>query len=545
MTRAYDSELWEWEEESALETGAWSEGGFDSIEARLQTVPIRRRRSPAIEVTHPGIPGADNRWFPSQGQARQAALILASQLGFGYRIEHDRYPALGPPHYHVVAPTGLRVSGHFFYGGRPPRQVFRGRPWREAEQAWEMPAGRLTPILPPVFHNLPQGLVPVPHMHVRRICSTDASSLTSDSGPRVMLPTNMNPGFITADDQIQFDKKLDDALIKLMVEDREYRTFLAPESIRNRSPSAGDKIRIALVDLTGRKLCSPGYAGWGSTTQMRSASTAKIGIVFAVHQLLFDLREMVRVNNIQSTADLLRKAKDTWAALKCQPDLTWLFNFDQTTSPLKVEKSQNLVNHLSKVVDATFSGISTSLASQLIMRVGFEYIASVLWQSGLRHPTRQGLWFGSTFCPVPASAPTDPSCHSKGCPVVWAKDPFAIKRIYLNALSVATFFTLLAQQRLVNEQFSRDIETLLSRGCSWLFADLSGIARVRAAKCGIVSITSGAGQLGNFRHDAGLIENDSRRYVLVYLTRNLPMSDRLRTRFVRDLDRLIQNNNQP
>ena len=125
---------------------------------------------------------------------------------------------------------------------------------------------------------------------------------------------------------------------------------------------------------------------------------------------------------------------------------------------------------------------------------------------------------------------------------MWAKDQFALKRIYLNALSVATFFTLLAQGRLVNEQFSLDIETLLSRGCSWLYGDLSRIATVRAAKCGIVNITNGAGQLGNFRHDAGLIENDSRRYVLVYLTRNLPMSDRLRTRFVRDLDRWVQNN---
>jgi hypothetical protein len=79
------------------------------------------------------------------------------------------------------------------------------------------------------------------------------------------------------------------------------------------------------------------------------------------------------------------------------------------------------------------------------------------------------------------------------------------------------------------------MEGLLSKGCTWLGTDLPNVA-LKAQKCGVV------GSLG-LRHEAALIENGGRRYVLVYLTRNLPMSDALRTRFVGDLDGLIRANN--
>src|SRR5262245_29038694 len=59
--------------------------------------------------------------------------------------------------------------------------------------------------------------------------------------------------------------------------------------------------------------------------------------------------------------------------------------------------SANLTRRLKEMVDRSFSGVSTSRASELILRLGFEFIASVLFQSGLRHPTRGGLWFGNTF----------------------------------------------------------------------------------------------------------------------------------------------------
>lgn len=87
-----------------------------------------------------GIPGADNRLFASQGQARNAALAAANQMGLGYSIAHDPRPQRGLPHYHVVSPTGRRISGHYFYGRRAPRKVLSGRPWREFEAELELAA---------------------------------------------------------------------------------------------------------------------------------------------------------------------------------------------------------------------------------------------------------------------------------------------------------------------------------------------------------------------------------------------------------------------
>jgi hypothetical protein len=62
----------------------------------------------------------ENYWFPNQGQARMAALLRATQLGPDHTISHHPSPAVGQPHYHIVNPRGAQVSGHFFYGRRPP-----------------------------------------------------------------------------------------------------------------------------------------------------------------------------------------------------------------------------------------------------------------------------------------------------------------------------------------------------------------------------------------------------------------------------------------
>jgi hypothetical protein len=97
----------------------------------------------AFEVNIPGIPGGANHWFPGQRQARRAALAAARQLGLGYRISHDPRPRRGLPHYHLAYSDGRPLErthpwyGHFFYGRRPPRRIYRGRPWREFESELE------------------------------------------------------------------------------------------------------------------------------------------------------------------------------------------------------------------------------------------------------------------------------------------------------------------------------------------------------------------------------------------------------------------------
>lgn len=92
------------------------------------------------EVDHPGIPGANNQWFPSQLQARRAALQAATRAGLGYGIEHHPHPRVGLPHYHLRLPNGVLPQGwgHFFYGRRPPRKEPRGRGQREFEGESEL-----------------------------------------------------------------------------------------------------------------------------------------------------------------------------------------------------------------------------------------------------------------------------------------------------------------------------------------------------------------------------------------------------------------------
>lgn len=95
---------------------------------------IGSRRRPPRDVGGHGIPGGNNRWFPSREQARNAALQAATARGAGYRIVWDDAHQPGQqPHYHVLAPDGSRVSGHFFYGTRPTRRVYSGRPNKESE----------------------------------------------------------------------------------------------------------------------------------------------------------------------------------------------------------------------------------------------------------------------------------------------------------------------------------------------------------------------------------------------------------------------------
>ncbi|HEX8106520.1 MAG TPA: serine hydrolase [Kofleriaceae bacterium] len=317
----------------------------------------------------------------------------------------------------------------------------------------------------------------------------------------------------------------------LIVDNADYRVMVSSEAVRKRYPSEADKLRVALVDLTGNKLCRPGYAGWGSTWPMPGGSTAKIAIVYAAHQLLFDLAEMARAGGISTAAALKSAAASAWSGLSCKPDVDWLVTIDASTTPVGVAASANLTRHLDEMVDASFSDVSTSRASELILRIGFEYIASLMWQSGLRHPTRAGLWLGNLFMDVSFTAKTSPTCHSGTNPVSWKQNPLGATGITLTGLSAATYFTLLAQGRLVNPTTSTRIEALLRKGCR--FISIPG-ATVRATKCGLTS---------SVRHDAALIENGSRRYVMVVLTKNASWSLNVRDRFLNDLDRLIKDNN--
>jgi hypothetical protein len=171
--------------------------------------------------------------------------------------------------------------------------------------------------------------------------------------------------------------------------------------------------------------------------------------------MLFDLEEMVKAGGIRKTADLKKKANAAWAKFTCKPHIDWLFKFTESAGPLKVEMSASLKTTMDNIVDEKSS---TPNASRLILRLGFEYIASVAWQSALRHPKRGGIWYGSTYCQGGGlPAPINGACHQQvaqgsGCDtnqsrVIWTRDPFGHRGVRGSALAYATYMTLLAQGR--------------------------------------------------------------------------------------------------
>ena len=184
----------------------------------------------------------------------------------------------------------------------------------------------------------------VPHQQVPRTCA-DGKSFTSAANPTTMTRSAMNPGFFRASDGFhEFDTVLHAKLQNLLLDTPKYAVMLADESKKTRDPSAGDRVRVGLVDLTGDKICKPGYADWGSTIPITGGSTVKIAILYAAHQSLFDLNEMARTGGLKTTAELKKKANEVWSQLICPPDLDWLvaFEFDGADRPREGQQEPRL-----------------------------------------------------------------------------------------------------------------------------------------------------------------------------------------------------------
>jgi hypothetical protein len=230
--------------------------------------------------------------------------------------------------------------------------------------------------------------------------------------------------------------------------------------------------------------------------------------------------------------------------------LDWLVEFDSTGPTVRAKASRNLALHLKEMVIRDFFNESVARANQLIMRLGFEYIASVLWQSGLRHSRDRGLWVRNTYQQAKILATVNPKCNYLTCyktpdgdreQILWYQDPTDDTEFRLTALSVVTFFTLLAQRRLVNESASAAMEALLAQGCIFPLTPfpIPGV-KVRATKCGLTS---------DVMHVATLLESASgnRRYALAVLVLRQGEPE-WKTKlflnsFIKNVDQLVRQNN--
>ncbi len=177
------------------------------------------------------------------------------------------------------------------------------------------------------------------------------------------------------------------------------------------------------------------------------------------------------------------------------PDLNWLFQIR-----LWVWNSGHVGLPTSDAREVFDKINENSDASKLIHAVGFPYIASVAWQSGLRHPLRGGLWVSRAYDGTDG----------------WRDQPALKAAAFihnLTPLSAATYFTLLAQGRLVDDSTSAEIKRILQFGChSCLFPLVIGLDTsigLQASKCGIFK---------PHIHDCVLIERPEVRYAAAILS---------------------------
>ena len=116
----------------------------------------------------------------------------------------------------------------------------------------------------------------------------------------------MDPGYYSADNPLQ------QGLRGILKQDP-FRSLLVDKTATR--AYAGDRIRVALVDLSGRKLFKPLFAGYGSTVPMGAASLAKVLALYGAFQLRFDplpgrkLRRKMLSSRLQSMPATLAKTE--------------------------------------------------------------------------------------------------------------------------------------------------------------------------------------------------------------------------------------------
>jgi len=408
--------------------------------------------------------------------------------------------------------------------------------------------------------QLPKGLKCLTHFHW---CKYMPGELAFPPAYQTMTPDNMNPGFIEPLTDTLLPDKSPGGLQQRLDE------LLETPSFRN----VKNRIKVALVDLTGKKLFDPDFAGWNETEPpTRGASLVKIAVLYALHQLRFDLEVTAIFGSdnarkpLTSKKELIKVASDRWAIedvpKESQPLVEELFDFpEDPPNPVKVRLKR--APQTEGLLCCIYHENCNWAADVLIHKLGFPYLASVLWQSGLYSPKRGGLWIQGPlslrqFC-------EDRSCFYDGIqtqcqtvgPITRRSHPvkiegrkFPVTFLHnVTALSAATFFTLMGQGRLPDVGTSNRMVGELNASCKFFLGNQACIGfdinqlSLSTGKCG--------DDLLNNKHDAVLIRREVQGkticYVAAMLTTGIPGNNTqvkcFFGRFLTDLDKIIQSRN--
>jgi hypothetical protein len=380
------------------------------------------------------------------------------------------------------------------------------------------------------------------HFHISKVAGPGGWLVSS--APVPMTPQSMNPGFIdTTAGMLLVNSALDQKLKALVAnlqanrppfDNDPYKTFVR----------SGSKIRIALVDLSSStKLLSPQLAEFNSTVATRAASLAKIGALYAAHQLRFDLNHKGKNPAAISNSEIvqLQKMFDVTQVSGPAPAVTFDFN------PFFRGKLNDICHNCS--------------ASFVIGLLGTTYISSVLKQSGLYDCRLGGLWVGTTYANPREIRDECPPVGDLNRQLRHRTDPISNLSHSVTALSAASFFTLLAQGRLVDDAACQSMKLMLLQqkpGCPSRFEDglnsagLSVNSNQVVSKIGVLPskvVCAKPGPGGPcFIHEAALIERAHGPKPLRYAVSVITESKRgdgandLLIDIIAKLDELVRNN---
>jgi V8-like Glu-specific endopeptidase len=358
----------------------------------------------------------------------------------------------------------------------------------------------------------PKGLALLDHVHIPKAPDPAHPGTFTIGASTKLVAADLNPQFYDSAGVLKLDSSptgLQTCLDAMMKSS--FGGFLSRAG--QTSPHPDDVAHVAVVDLTGAKRSAPEFAAWGAPVDMYGASVPKVLALYAAFQLRSDLRDLINRKSPADGKQLEAAAIAEWNAKGYKtdlPDLVWLFDIAKWTPPSALD--------FTPAARDTFANISHNCpAGTLIAKVSMPFIGSVTWQSGLYHPMRNGLWLRASYC-------------GKGTWASPVKSPWVHNA---TALSAATYFTLLAQGRLVDTASSTDIKNALRGGCvTRLFPSLP----VVASKCG---------WFDGWIHDCAWIQDGSVRYVMAVLSHQTkPAHEALYTQLCAQIDTLVRLNNQ-
>jgi V8-like Glu-specific endopeptidase len=307
-------------------------------------------------------------------------------------------------------------------------------------------------------------------------------------------------------------------------------------------------VKLALVDLS-KGLGSPEFAGIGHTTALAVGSVGKAAVMYAAFQLRAQIRRLLAQPAFPTPAAAFTAMQTAWLAMQGSPAgapvapvaghlgrrgdlMTWkgvpislsqgqgsLPNFptifgaaspvDFDSKSISLVSTFTLCDEFAALMRAShnkeggdrkrrflqrmrlMTGFSDNNASgTCIDDLGSSYVASVMVQSGLWHPTRGGIWLSGNYA-------------GRG----WRKSPLGGFVQNGTAGAVAALMTLLARNLLVDAAASAEMRALLLKGA---YPGAGTYSPVRKALNTITArrskVVSKLGLIDNTTSDAAIVE---------------------------------------